>query len=64
MRNGFTPGDLRQMVYETVVAVRGDLALIVMAGTVVVRRTTWLSPSPSSMAKVVSETKIVRVRRA
>jgi hypothetical protein len=34
MRNGFTPGDLRQMVYETVVTVRGDLALIVMAGTV------------------------------
>jgi hypothetical protein len=46
------------------VTVRGDLALIVMAGLVVVRQTTWLSPSPSSMAKVVSKTKIVRVRRA
>jgi hypothetical protein len=46
------------------VTVRGDLALIVMAGLVVVRRTMWVSPSPSSMASVVSETTTVRVRRA
>ena len=44
--------------------VRGDLALIVMAGLVVVRRTMWLSPSSSSMAKVMWETAMVRVRRA
>ena len=44
--------------------VRGDLALIVVAGLVVVRRTMWVSPSPSSIAKVVSETAMVRVRRA
>ena len=44
--------------------VRGDLALIVMAGLVVVRRTMWVSPSPSSMANVVSETSTVRVRLA
>jgi hypothetical protein len=46
------------------VTVRGDLALIVMAGMAVVRRTMWVSPSPSSIAKVVSDTAIVRVRRA
>jgi hypothetical protein len=45
------------------VTVRGDLALIVMAGFVAVGRTTWLSPSSSSMASVVSETTTVRVRR-
>ena len=44
--------------------VRGDLALMAMAGLVVVRRTMWLSPSSSSIASVVSETTTVRVRRA
>jgi hypothetical protein len=37
-----------------VVIVRGDLALIVTAGLVVVRRTTWPSPSSTSITKVVS----------
>jgi hypothetical protein len=45
------------------VTVRGDLTLIVMAGLVVVRRTMLLTPSSSCIARVASETKIVRVRR-
>jgi hypothetical protein len=46
------------------VTVRGDLALIVTAGLVVVRRMMWVSPSPSTTARVVSETAMVRARRA
>ena len=55
MRDVRAPVDVRQMV-QVFVTVRGDLALIVMAGLVVVRRTMWVTPSSSWMAKVVSET--------
>jgi Zinc-binding dehydrogenase len=46
-----------------VVTVRGDLALMVTAGLVVVRRATWTSPSSSSVAKVVSETVMGKIDR-
>ena len=45
-------------------AVRGGLDLIVVTAIVVVRRATWVSPSPRSTVMVVSDTWTVRVCRA